>query len=185
MGFPFETHHASYRGPVLCITGDKSEYFENADQIILREFFPRASIVTIKGASHWVHADRPEIFFLSVLNFLTGLINRSKKRAAVGSLFGLRPNIYEPPPNTIFLTLQSLLRRPFNGFFDDRLNLLTSRWHQAQFLSSTLPRTFYQRSSYCMRYERLRQYPCHTWGKSEPTSNRTSRPQKATSAFCD
>ncbi|MEC9022452.1 MAG: alpha/beta fold hydrolase [Pseudomonadota bacterium] len=72
MGFPFDPHQALYRGPVLCITGDKSEYFENADKILFREFFPRASNVTIKGASHWVHADRPEIFFLSVLNFLTG-----------------------------------------------------------------------------------------------------------------
>ena len=72
MGFPFETHHASYRGPVLCISGDKSEYFENADKILLREFFPQAKVVTIKGANHWVHADRPEIFFLAVLNFLTG-----------------------------------------------------------------------------------------------------------------
>ena len=72
MEFPFETHHASYRGPVLFISGDRSEYFENADKILIREFFPQAKNITIKGASHWVHADRPEIFFLLVLNFLTG-----------------------------------------------------------------------------------------------------------------
>ena len=51
---------------------NESEYFENADKILLREFFPQAKVVTIKGANHWVHADRPEIFFLAVLNFLTG-----------------------------------------------------------------------------------------------------------------
>ena len=77
MDFPFETHHASYGGPVLCISGEKSEYFENADKILIREFFPEARNVMIKGASHWVHADKPEIFFLSVSNFLTGL-NQSK-----------------------------------------------------------------------------------------------------------
>ena len=58
-----------YPGPVLWVAGADSGYVrsEFADQ--MRALFPRTQLVTIKGAGHWVHADRPEVFLATVRRF--------------------------------------------------------------------------------------------------------------------
>ena len=35
----------------------------------MRALFPRTQLVTIKGAGHWVHADRPEVFLETLRAF--------------------------------------------------------------------------------------------------------------------
>lgn len=51
----------SYGGPVLWISGQESPYVRADNRPIMKAFFPRVRSVTVKGAGHWVHADRPEI----------------------------------------------------------------------------------------------------------------------------
>lgn len=61
---------AYFTGKTLFIRGELSEYInsEQCDQIYQR--FPSASVVTIPGAGHWLHADAPGPFTKHVLQFL-------------------------------------------------------------------------------------------------------------------
>jgi pimeloyl-ACP methyl ester carboxylesterase len=56
--------------PVLFLRGGKSKYISAADEPEIFRLFPAAKIQTIAGADHWVHADAPEEFLKSVLDFL-------------------------------------------------------------------------------------------------------------------
>ncbi|HEX5112360.1 MAG TPA: alpha/beta fold hydrolase, partial [Saprospiraceae bacterium] len=61
-----------YLGPTLFIKGENSDYLTEADLPSIHTFFPEASLVSIPGAGHWVHADSPEPFTQAVLKFLKG-----------------------------------------------------------------------------------------------------------------
>lgn len=60
----------SFEGETLFIGGSKSDYILEEDHDMIRGFFPKAKIMTIKGAGHWVHAEKPTELKESVLNFL-------------------------------------------------------------------------------------------------------------------
>lgn len=53
--------HPVYDGPVLWIGGQTSPYIRQDNRPVMKELFPHVRSVTVKGAGHWVHADRPEI----------------------------------------------------------------------------------------------------------------------------
>lgn len=63
-----------YDGPSLFVHGGKSSYVTAAHHDGIRRLFPAASIVTIDGAGHWIHADRPGEFLACVESFLKDLI---------------------------------------------------------------------------------------------------------------
>lgn len=50
---------AKYTGPTLFIKGGNSDYIKDEDTALIHKNFPEASVQTIAGASHWVHADAP------------------------------------------------------------------------------------------------------------------------------
>ncbi|EWS99592.1 esterase [Intrasporangium oryzae NRRL B-24470] len=61
-GWPAEVESLPpYGGPVLWIAGGDSRYVKREDGDHMRALFPRARLLTIKGAGHWVHTDAPEI----------------------------------------------------------------------------------------------------------------------------
>jgi pimeloyl-ACP methyl ester carboxylesterase len=60
-----------YRGPTLWIAGADSRYVQPDYAPAMRALFPRAQLVTIKNASHWVHSDQPEIFVVVLRKFLS------------------------------------------------------------------------------------------------------------------
>lgn len=60
----------SFDGPVLFVRGEQSDYVQAADEPQIRALFPQASIVTVPGAGHWVHADAPAEFARLVHEFL-------------------------------------------------------------------------------------------------------------------
>ena len=60
-----------FAGPTLFVRGGKSDYVSDADFVAARRLFPRAELRTIAGAGHWVHADAPDEFARTVLEFLT------------------------------------------------------------------------------------------------------------------
>lgn len=64
---PFTT---PYEGPALFVAGERSDYITDEDRPRIRTLFPRARFATVKGAGHWVHADRPEAFLAIVQTFL-------------------------------------------------------------------------------------------------------------------
>ena len=62
-GWPSEVADAlaPYEGPVLWIAGAESGYVKPEYDAAMTRLFPRKRLVTIKGAGHWVHAEKPEI----------------------------------------------------------------------------------------------------------------------------
>lgn len=62
--------HNPVEKPVLFVRGGQSDYIQDADEDDIYKIFPRAKIVTIKNAGHWVHAEQPEALQDVVLKFL-------------------------------------------------------------------------------------------------------------------
>ncbi|MCA1982331.1 alpha/beta fold hydrolase [Nocardioides nematodiphilus] len=63
---------APYDGPVLWIAGAESAYITPEFDAAMTALFPRKRLVTIKGAGHWVHSEKPEIFTEALRRFLAG-----------------------------------------------------------------------------------------------------------------
>jgi esterase len=59
-----------FPGPTLFVRGENSRYILDEDVLHIRDLFPNASLATIPGAGHWVHADAPKSFTQTVLGFL-------------------------------------------------------------------------------------------------------------------
>ena len=59
-----------FEDPVLFIRGEKSRYILDEDVSHIKELFTNSSLVTIPLAGHWVHADAPQVFGKTILDFL-------------------------------------------------------------------------------------------------------------------
>tara|TARA_R100000935_G_scaffold36685_1_gene57684 strand:+ start:699 stop:1463 length:765 start_codon:yes stop_codon:yes gene_type:complete len=59
-----------FRKPTLFINGGKSNYITKEDKPLILSHFPNASIHTIEGAGHWVHAEKMPDFFKIVTQFI-------------------------------------------------------------------------------------------------------------------
>ncbi len=46
--------------PALFIKGELSDYILDEDYDLIGKYFPKAQFHTIKGATHWVHAEKPD-----------------------------------------------------------------------------------------------------------------------------
>jgi pimeloyl-ACP methyl ester carboxylesterase len=60
----------SYRGLVLWIAGESSDYVTRDYGEAMDRWFPRNRLVTVKGAGHWVHSEQPEVFLEVLRRFL-------------------------------------------------------------------------------------------------------------------
>ncbi|WP_270255061.1 alpha/beta fold hydrolase [Kocuria marina] len=60
----------TFTGPVLWIAGERSDYVQDSDVPAMRALFPRTVRITVRGASHWVHADRPDEVISALRTFL-------------------------------------------------------------------------------------------------------------------
>ncbi len=61
---------AAYNGPCMVLRGADSDYVQDAMLPTLREMLPRARIITLKDAGHWLHADQPDAFSQAVETFI-------------------------------------------------------------------------------------------------------------------
>lgn len=61
---------AKFLGPTLFLRGDKSEYIQGADELLIHQHFPNVKIVTIENAGHWLHAENPRAFYSVVSDFI-------------------------------------------------------------------------------------------------------------------
>lgn len=59
-----------YDGPALFIRGDRSGYVQDDDMELIKILFPGATLATVEGAGHWVHAERPEELSGLITGFL-------------------------------------------------------------------------------------------------------------------
>jgi esterase len=60
----------SFPGPALFLTGAESAYVRPAHHAAIRALFPRARLVAIPGAGHWLHAERPRETEAAIRAFL-------------------------------------------------------------------------------------------------------------------
>jgi len=58
------------KAPTLFVRGINSEYVTDDDVLDIREYFSDVRTETIGNAGHWVHAEQPEAFLKTVLDFL-------------------------------------------------------------------------------------------------------------------
>ncbi len=62
----------TFEKPSLFVRGGLSDYILPEDYPEIRKKFPKSEIITIENASHWVHAEAAEQFYLLCMGFLTG-----------------------------------------------------------------------------------------------------------------
>ena len=62
--------YATFEKDTLFLRGDRSEYIGVGDESIIKTHFPKATIVTIANAGHWLHAENPTDFFDAVMGFV-------------------------------------------------------------------------------------------------------------------
>jgi len=60
----------TFDNPSLFVRGGASDYVIDEDYNLIRKNFPNAQFKTIKGASHWVHADAPDELCMNFSEFL-------------------------------------------------------------------------------------------------------------------
>ncbi|EYD75510.1 Hydrolase, alpha/beta fold protein family [Rubellimicrobium mesophilum DSM 19309] len=68
VGFPEVA--GRFEGPVLFLSGEESSYVLPEHRARIKDLFPQARFARVKGAAHWVHADRPRETEAAVRAFL-------------------------------------------------------------------------------------------------------------------
>ena len=66
----FNPSGSPHSGPTLFIRGGDSKYIVDEMHPTIFKLFPNATIQTIDGAGHWVHADKPDAFVAIVNKFI-------------------------------------------------------------------------------------------------------------------
>lgn len=61
---------ASFEGKTLFLKGAKSGYISEPELPIITAYFPKAKVVSIANAGHWLHAENPTDFYNAVVAFL-------------------------------------------------------------------------------------------------------------------
>jgi len=61
----------TYDKPALFMRGGRSDYIADTDLPSIHAIFPRAELVTIASAGHWVHAEAMDEFLQVVTDFLS------------------------------------------------------------------------------------------------------------------
>lgn len=70
MSFP-ETPAGPFTAPTLFLSGGASDYVLPDHRPAIRARFPKARMVRIPGAGHWLHAEKPRAFVAAVDQWLT------------------------------------------------------------------------------------------------------------------
>ena len=59
-----------YHQPTLFLYGENSNYINPVTDTEILKYFPKAEIIEIKGAGHWLHAEKPLLFFKTLTQWL-------------------------------------------------------------------------------------------------------------------
>ena len=60
-----------FESPALFVRGGNSNYIREEHEEDIRRLFPCAELVTIEGAGHWLHTERPQRFLEEIRAFLS------------------------------------------------------------------------------------------------------------------
>ena len=59
-----------YHQPTLFLYGENSNYINPVTDTEILKYFPKAEIIEIEGAGHWLHAEKPLLFFKTLTHWL-------------------------------------------------------------------------------------------------------------------
>ena len=59
-----------YHEPALFLYGENSNYINPKTDTEFLQYFPKAEMIEIKGAGHWLHAEQPLLFFKTLTQWL-------------------------------------------------------------------------------------------------------------------
>ncbi len=59
-----------FEKPTLFVRGGRSNYIKNSEIPLIHSLFPLAEVVTVEGAGHWVHAEKPKELLVILQEFL-------------------------------------------------------------------------------------------------------------------
>lgn len=62
----------TFARPVHFLRGERSDYIEPSHREQVLTLFPNASVKTIQGTGHWLHAEKPELVASSLTRFYQG-----------------------------------------------------------------------------------------------------------------
>lgn len=68
--FPMPDHHQRFLKPTLFLAGAHSDYIQPHHMAEIERLFPKADLIHIPGAGHWLHAEAPELFMQELAAFL-------------------------------------------------------------------------------------------------------------------
>ena len=71
MSFPI--NQSEYEKPTLFLCGSESDYVPKKDKTIIMKYFPDCEIYYIEGASHWLHAEKPDVFSIYLKSYFEKL----------------------------------------------------------------------------------------------------------------
>ena len=70
LAWDFGSEHPPFRCPLLLLKGSESSLVKASHLEHIKQHFPLYSLQSIKGAGHWLHADKPEETAIALANFL-------------------------------------------------------------------------------------------------------------------
>lgn len=59
-----------FEGPTLFLRGENSNYITKNETSLIEAHFSNATIVTVKNAGHWLHAENPTDFYTETVTFI-------------------------------------------------------------------------------------------------------------------
>ncbi|KAF5291774.1 hypothetical protein FQA39_LY14262 [Lamprigera yunnana] len=59
-----------FNGPGLLLSGEKSNFLRSSDPENIKKIFPKMQFAEIKGAGHWLHAEKPKDVIMHCSKFL-------------------------------------------------------------------------------------------------------------------
>lgn len=59
----------SWSGPVLWMSGGRSDHVRPEDEPVMRTYFPHERLLTIPQAGHWIHAEQPQAVADAIAHF--------------------------------------------------------------------------------------------------------------------
>lgn len=69
LGWP--AFEGRFNGPALFLSGSESDYVRREHRDAIKALFPKARFASIKGAGHWLHADKPAETQAAIRAFLS------------------------------------------------------------------------------------------------------------------
>ena len=67
---------APWQGPALIVRGGASDYVRDAHRPAIAARLPAATIETLPGCGHWLHAEQPQRFNAVAMRFLASVANQ-------------------------------------------------------------------------------------------------------------